>query len=125
MFVSCFRHALPLLLCSLLAGFSTSALAADRRGYADALRRADIERSRTDHECERVVAELKDDCLARSRMQYEATLDQARKLFPGEAMTPLQPDEAAAYEAELAACSTLGNKDRSGCVLDVKRRFRR
>ena len=32
---------------------------------------------------------------------------------------------SAAYEAELAACSTLGNKDRAGCVLDVKRRFRR
>lgn len=123
--MSCFRRTLPLLLCLLLAGFPTSAPAADRRGYADALRRADLERSRTDHECERVAAELRDDCLARSRMRYEATLDQARKLFPGEAMTPLLPDEAAAYEAELAACSRLGNKDRAGCVLDVKRRFRR
>lgn len=117
--------ALPLVLCALLAGFSAGTLAGDRRGYADALRRADIERSRTDHECERVAVELRDDCLARSRMQYEATLDQARKRFPGEAMTPLLPEEAAAYEAELAACGTLGNKDRSGCVLDVKRRFRR
>lgn len=123
--MSCFRRTLPLLLCLLLVGFPTSAPAADRRGYADALRRADLERSRTDHECERVAAELRDDCLARSRMRYEATLDQARKLFPGEAMTPLLPDEAAAYEAELAACSRLGNKDRAGCVLDVKRRFRR
>jgi hypothetical protein len=112
-------------LCALLAGFSNAAPARDSRGYADALRRADIERSRTDDECGRVAAEFRDDCLARSKMQYEATLDQARKLFPGEAMKPLQPDEMAAYEAELAACSTLGNHDRSGCVLDVKRRFRR
>lgn len=122
-----FRHtyASLLALAALLAGIPLSAAAGNGRGYADALRRADIEHSLTDQECERVAAELKDTCLARSKLQYEAALDQARKLFPGEAMKPLQPEELAEYDAELAACSKLGNRERSGCVIDVKRRFRR
>lgn len=103
-----------------LAGGSPEA-----REFADAKRRADLQLSLQQKECERLAADLKEACLKRLQDAHDETIEAARLLYLGVEATSAGTDDTDAADTPGAQCERLPARERSACMMDMQRRHPR
>lgn len=118
------RSALSFAALLVLCSAAWAGTAREAREFADAKRRADIEFSLQQKECDKLDPELKDACHARVKDRHEETVDAARLLYLGDDTSAADRKVTAEYEEEMARCARMNGKERSSCSLDVQLRFR-